>query len=343
MPPPGTDGPVVSDASVREKRGAGAGWTSPSRSTYTPRALLCGCSAASVERHDRPRTRRCPRSLGPLGLGALLDPRRSGAQVAERGEVVAVRHLAGEPEQVQELLVELRLERRHRHVPAVGGLVDVVVRHAAVEQVRAPAARGDAAGVDDGAASRSGARCRPRSRRRPPGPCRRPAPRAAPRAPRSRGTSTRRRSHRAGWPGSADGRGPGRGRTARRRPRCSSCRGPRTAPAGRPAPTRSSAPYTSRGLRARHTSGPRPSRSVDARAHPLDQHVGPLDQPQHGLHRLRLLEVQRHAGAATGEQVVRAAAQRRRPGGRRAPRRHRGRPGSCTRGGRGRSRRSRPP
>ncbi len=46
-----------------------------------------------------------------------------------------------------------------------------------------------------------------------------------------------------------------------------------------------------------------------ARAHPLDQHVGPLDQPQHGLHRLRPLEVQRHAGAATGEDVVRAAAQ----------------------------------
>ena len=34
--------------SVRENRGAGAGWSTPSRSTYTPRALRCGWSLASL-------------------------------------------------------------------------------------------------------------------------------------------------------------------------------------------------------------------------------------------------------------------------------------------------------
>ena len=34
--------------SVREKRGAGTGWTMPSCSTKVPRALRCGCSKASV-------------------------------------------------------------------------------------------------------------------------------------------------------------------------------------------------------------------------------------------------------------------------------------------------------
>mgnify|MGYP006179624633 CR=1 FL=1 len=35
----GTLGPDVSDGAVREKRGAGAGWRSPSRVTYVSRAF----------------------------------------------------------------------------------------------------------------------------------------------------------------------------------------------------------------------------------------------------------------------------------------------------------------
>ena len=45
---PGALGPVVRVASVRENRGAGAGWSCPSFVTKTSRARMCGCSAASV-------------------------------------------------------------------------------------------------------------------------------------------------------------------------------------------------------------------------------------------------------------------------------------------------------
>ncbi len=38
----------VSVGLVREKRGAGLGWSMPSRTTYVSRALRCGCSAASL-------------------------------------------------------------------------------------------------------------------------------------------------------------------------------------------------------------------------------------------------------------------------------------------------------
>ena len=53
--------------------------------------------------------------------------------------------------------------------------------------------------------------------------------------------------------------------------------------------------------------GPEPEPLGHPRPHPLDQHVGALDQVEHGLHRLGLLEVERDAGPAPVEQVVRAA------------------------------------
>ena len=123
-------------AVVREKRGAGAGWRTPSCSTNTSRATMCGCSIASVSgrtgaTHASVPSKTSVHSACVRAANASVIRRRSSSS---RLEVVAVgRGL--DAEQLHELVVELRLQRTHRHVPAVGGLVEVVERHAAVEQV----------------------------------------------------------------------------------------------------------------------------------------------------------------------------------------------------------------
>src|SRR4051812_16621194 len=48
VPVPGAEGGWPRVAGVREKRGAGAGWTTPWCSTYVPRAARCGWSGASA-------------------------------------------------------------------------------------------------------------------------------------------------------------------------------------------------------------------------------------------------------------------------------------------------------
>ena len=66
---PGRGGGWLRLALVREKRGAGAGWTTPPGATKVPRAARCGCSGASSEGYDgcnaRHRCRRRPRPTRP--------------------------------------------------------------------------------------------------------------------------------------------------------------------------------------------------------------------------------------------------------------------------------------
>ena len=79
-------------ASVREKRGAGAGCTTPSRSTKVPRLRRCGWSGASAYATTGPTQASEPvEDLEPRGLGAL--PERLGEHLADPREarrVVAV-------------------------------------------------------------------------------------------------------------------------------------------------------------------------------------------------------------------------------------------------------------
>jgi hypothetical protein len=76
---------------------------------------------------------------GPLVPRTTLEAGRDRlAEVAPAGQVLAGRDVLPEAEQPHELLVELALQRAHRHVLAVGRLVRPVVRAAAVEEVGAP-------------------------------------------------------------------------------------------------------------------------------------------------------------------------------------------------------------
>ena len=108
-------GGVVSVGAVREKRGAGAGWVTPSRSTK----VLASHQVRVLERLGHRQHRR------DAGVGARRRPpstrpacgSRTASAITRRslgvvGRVVAVGCGLGDAEQPDELGVELRLERR---------------------------------------------------------------------------------------------------------------------------------------------------------------------------------------------------------------------------------------
>ena len=188
-------------ATVRLKRGAGATWRPPSGvGTKRSRATLCGCSCASPKRYTGAKHTSVPASCASHSSRVFV--RTAAAMrsfiaghcdaVVLRGQVVA-----GEAELLEQLRVEVRLDRRERHVLAVGGLVHGVERRAAVEEVGA-----DVLGVHARprpcrrTPRRSTPRRRP-SRRRRPGPGPSVAPRTARTRRRTRGAGHRRRSRRA--------------------------------------------------------------------------------------------------------------------------------------------------
>ena len=125
---------------VRLKRGAGAGWGTPSTSR-TSRGRRCAGAPRLVHREHRREADVVP--------GEERDPLVARARVEERGHpLLSTGHCAvhlgrrveldaERPEQPHQLGVELRLDSSDRDVPSVGTLVDVVEVRAAVEQVRA--------------------------------------------------------------------------------------------------------------------------------------------------------------------------------------------------------------
>ncbi len=186
-------------ASVREKRGAGAGWVIPSRSTNVPRAARCGCSKASLS--GRTGRRRRPSAAKTSTHSAWVRPRdRLGDQVggARRGCAGSLRSgtVSAMPSSRDQLVVE-RAARGRR--PRGAGRPRSRRRRRTARRRRAgwrraprgsspwrkPGGHGvqvggavDDRGVDDLALARDA------------------GPRAGRRGCRSRGTSSRRRSRR---------------------------------------------------------------------------------------------------------------------------------------------------
>ena len=129
-----------SRARVRLKRGAGAGCDTPATSMKVPRAVMCGCSRRLLHRqHRREADVATFHDGAPLGTRPGLEQRGELLlQLRPARLVHLVRQaLAGEAEALEQLLVELRLDRADRHVLPVLALVGVVEVRAGVEQVRA--------------------------------------------------------------------------------------------------------------------------------------------------------------------------------------------------------------
>ena len=209
-----------------------------------------------------------------------------------------------EVEQPEELRVELRLQTADRDRAAVGGRVDVVEGRTTVEQVRSPLARPEARveeaeghrhqerravghrRVDDLATS--GGACLEHGADDAEGEHHAPAAEVADQV---------ERRHREA-PGPADGRErPRQGdvvdvvtRLLRQRARL--------APPRHPAVDETLVPRAA-GVRAQ------PEPLHDSGAEALDQRIRLLDEPEHDLRRLALLEVERNRGTAARERGLR--------------------------------------
>ena len=327
-------------AGVRMKRGAGAGWisrqprrTCPGRRCADARCASPGASTGATQASVPAKTS-VHSSRVRLGEPAVNRARSAGQPAGRTGRAGPV---VGEPEAVEQRGVELRLHRADRHEPAVGGLVGVVERRAAVEQVGAALVRA--------------------TRPPPSSPCRNVVEQrravhhrrvdhlAAPgRAPAPAARPARRRRAASPPPPKSPSRLTGGVRRARRPGRCA-CSAPGhgdvvdvvagarrqrsvLAPAGHPPVDQP------RVARRQHRPGRSPSRSATPGPEPLDQHVGPVDQvQQHGRARPGL-EVQRDRAPAAAERAGAPAGRRPAPARRAgppAPRRRRGRPAACTR------------
>ena len=128
-------------ATVREKRGAGAGCGTPSRSMIVLRALMCASFVASdivstgAKHASLPAQDLVP-LVARLGLEQLGELGRAACP-SRCGPSAAAGPSSSSPSFCDELGVELRLERTERHELAVGGLVGVVEGRAGVEHVLA--------------------------------------------------------------------------------------------------------------------------------------------------------------------------------------------------------------
>ena len=133
---PGRAGPPGSSVTVREKRGAGAGCTTPSTSTKVRRYRFCACSGAS-ERLSTGAAHEAGRHqlIHPLGARLLSEP--GGHHFAMgcpgRGIVAGLGHV--DTEAGAQFGVELRLNGTHREMLAVGGLVGPVEMGTAIDDV----------------------------------------------------------------------------------------------------------------------------------------------------------------------------------------------------------------
>ena len=136
-------------AGVSLNRGAGRGCMTPPTSWNVPRAALWGCAAprpcrGPARRRPRCRGRSCSH-WGACGCGTRPRGAR-GAPATRRGRT-GRRVDVVEPHPLEHRRVELGLEPADRDV-AVGGLVDGVERHAAVEQIRLALERPRAGAVE---------------------------------------------------------------------------------------------------------------------------------------------------------------------------------------------------
>ena len=299
---PGSAGALLMVDAVREKRGAGAGWVTPSRSTKVPRAARCGWAGASARGTTGATQASVPsktsaHSACVRSLNRLIRASADGGVV---GRVVAVGQL--DADALDERGPELRLERPDAHVPAVGGLVDVVPGRAAVEQPRAAGAGVEAEGgegrghrvevgraVDDRGVDDLAPTARARLEERGED-----ADDEVGRAAAEVAEQVAREVRPVAVLAEAvEGAGDpdvvhvvARGLAPR----------PVLAPARHPADDQPLVAGVA-GVR------PEPEPLHRARAHPLDEHVGPLDEVEHGLDRLRPLEVERDARPAAVEHV----------------------------------------
>ena len=149
---PANDGGRWIAPGVREKRGPGAGCTTPLRSTKVPRSTLCGCfGASSID------------STGAKHASVVSSSAHHSSRVLVRKIAANVLLAVGPPacgpsglgsssgrhaEPVEQGGVELRLDRPDRDELAVGGLVHLVVEGAGVEQVGAALVVPDAHGAE---------------------------------------------------------------------------------------------------------------------------------------------------------------------------------------------------
>ena len=299
---PGSAGALLMVDAVREKRGAGAGWVTPSCSTKVPRAARCGWAGASA-RGTTGATQAsvpsktsahsaCVRSLNrliraPRMVAWLAGSSRSGSSTPMRSTSAAQ---------------NCGSSAADAHVPAVGGLVDVVPGRAAVEQPRAAGAgveaeggegRGhrvevgravDDRGVDD-LAPTARARLEERGEDADDEVGRAAAEVAEQVAREVRPVAVLAEAvERAGDPDVVHV--VARGLAPR----------PVLAPARHPADDQ---PFVAGVAGVR----PEPEPLHRARPHPLDEHVGALDEVEHGLDRLRTLEVEGDARPAAVEHV----------------------------------------
>ena len=135
---------------VTEKRGAGAGCTTPSRVRKVSRAALWGVGGGLVHvEHGGGAGVGAGQGLGPLVAGARVeDGGEALAQGRPRGGVhVALRLLhVGDAQALAELGEELRLQRADGHPAAAPAAVGVVEGGAAVEEVGAALVAPPAAG-----------------------------------------------------------------------------------------------------------------------------------------------------------------------------------------------------
>ncbi len=299
---PGRAGGASRVGAVREKRGAGAGWVTPSRSTKVPRAARCGWCGASARGTTGATQASVPsktsaHSACVFSRNRALSAARMAAGV---GRVVAVGQL--DADALDQRRPELRLERADADVLAVGGLVEVVPGRAAVEQASRAAsaveahrreARRDGVevrravddrGVDD--LSLPAGACLEERGEDPDHEVRRPAAEVAEQVARE----VRAVAVLAEAVEGAGDRDVVHVVAGHLRPRSV------LAPAGHPAVDQ---PRVAG--QARVGAEPEPLGRAGPQA--LDQDVGALDEPQHRLDGGRLLEVEGDARAAAVEQV----------------------------------------
>ena len=137
---PGSGGGPPICPGVADRRGATAGCRTPECSSYVARATRCGWCCASVSDSTGATQASVPSNsaVHSSRVRWANTSAKPGAQHRPAGHVVLGRQVGvGEPEQPQQLGVELGFQRADGHVPAVGGRVDVVERGPAVEEVAA--------------------------------------------------------------------------------------------------------------------------------------------------------------------------------------------------------------
>ena len=131
---------------VRLKRGAGAGWTTPSISMKVCRPALCGWSRASSGLRTGAKQASVPSNRAhhssrvlvrtSAAMRCFIDAHEPAVRLVGYGPGAV--DVLRQPGETEKLLARAFVDRAQRDVAAVGGLVDLVEPGTGVEEVGAP-------------------------------------------------------------------------------------------------------------------------------------------------------------------------------------------------------------